>query len=202
VFGLLLPAIVAAAAAPALHGSVRGWAQQRVRWSSLAIGAVLIQAALFSPLFDEQQWVLTFGKWIWVASMFAVLAMLTRNMLGAKAGLRVAWALAATGVAANLLVVTANGGVMPRTVPLRSQDEDAAQHLSNVFLVEDDHATLLWLGDVIAQPEWLPLANAVSVGDLLLSMGLASWIVVAARAGGSRRSPRAAAVLFESRQAP
>jgi uncharacterized protein DUF5317 len=202
VLGLLLPAVVAAATARAMHGSVRGWAQQRVRWSPLAVGALLVQAAVFSPLLDEQQWVLTFGKWIWVASMFAVLAMLTRNTLGAQGGLRVAWILAATGVAANLLVVTANDGVMPRTVPLRSQREDVAQHLSNVFLVEDDHATLLWLGDVIAQPEWLPLANAVSVGDLLLSMGLASWIFVAASPGGSRRSPRAALVLSESGQAP
>jgi hypothetical protein len=34
---------------------------------------------------------------------------------------------------------------------------------------------LAWLGDVIAQPAWLPKANVVSIGDMLLSIALAWW---------------------------
>jgi hypothetical protein len=32
---------------------------------------------------------------------------------------------------------------------------------------------LTWLGDVIPQPGWLPQANLISVGDVLLSLGAA-----------------------------
>ena len=77
-------------------------------------------------------------------------------------------------------VVVANGGLMPRSVPLGDAPDAAAPHeFSNVYLVQHD-AALLWLGDVIAQPDWLPIANAVSIGDLLLSTGLAGWAFVAA----------------------
>ena len=30
-----------------------------------------------------------------------------------------------------------------------------------------------WLGDIFAEPAWVPSRNVVSVGDLLLSVGLA-----------------------------
>ncbi|TME22728.1 MAG: hypothetical protein E6I75_29945 [Chloroflexi bacterium] len=37
---------------------------------------------------------------------------------------------------------------------------------------------LAWLSDWIAQPSWLPMANLVSIGDLLLSAGAAWWAFV------------------------
>ena len=46
---------------------------------------------------------------------------------------------------------------------------------------------LIWLGDVIAQPDWLPRSNAVSIGDLLLSTGLAGWVFLAALEGRQKR---------------
>jgi hypothetical protein len=37
-------------------------------------------------------------------------------------------------------------------------------------------ATLLpWLGDVFGEPRWLPRANVVSLGDVLLAIAVAAW---------------------------
>jgi hypothetical protein len=147
-----------------------------VRWSPLAVGALFVQIVLVSPILDEQAWVVAWGPWLWVATMAAVLAMLLRNLHAARWQMRTAWAIAALGVAANILVVTVNGGHMPRTVPMAPVA--ATQQLSNVVLASPD-APLLWLGDVIAEPDWLPLSNALSIGDMLLALGLAAWVVIA-----------------------
>jgi hypothetical protein len=186
VIGLLAPIVLAGLLAIGIGGSPRGWTQQAVRWSPLATFSLLAQVALFFPPLDSQPWVLTWGKWLWVLSMLGVLAMLVRNTQVGKGRLRLAWTVAALGVAANILVVTVNGGAMPRTVPMAADAPDSVDHLSNVFAVESD-APLIWLGDVIAEPDWLPRTNAVSVGDLLLSTGLAAWVFLAALEGRPKR---------------
>lgn len=180
--GLIAPVLVAAIAALALGGSARNWSQQHVRWSPLATCAFVAQVALFFPPLDSQPWVLVWGTWFWVMSMLCVLAMLARNAFTTQSRLRLAWTVAALGVAANVLVVTVNHGTMPRTIPLRADASDGVEHLSNVRVVDSD-APLVWLGDIIAEPDWLPLANVVSVGDLLLSLGLAAWVFLATLPG-------------------
>lgn len=191
--GLLAPIVLAGLLAIALGGSPRGWTRQAVRWSPLAILSLFAQAALFFPPLDSLPWVLVWGKWLWVLSMLGVLAMLVRNSTVGRTRLRCAWAVAALGVAANVLVVTVNGGAMPRTIPIAADAPDSVDHLSNVFAVEAD-VPLLWLGDVIAEPDWLPRTNVVSIGDLLLSTGIAGWVFLAALDGRQKRrlSPSAA----------
>ena len=116
--------------------------------------------------------------------------MLVRNSTVGRTRLRCAWAVAALGVAANVLVVSVNGGAMPRTIPIAADAADSVDHLSNVFAVETD-VPLLWLGDVIAEPDWLPRTNVVSIGDLLLSTGIAGWVFLAALDGKQKRRPLA-----------
>ncbi len=184
--GLIAPLLLALVAARLLGGSPAHLTRRRVRWLGLAVSALLAQVFLFSPLLESQPWVLAWGAWLWDLSMLAVLGMLLRNALAAEPPLRAAWSVAAVGVLANVLVVTANGGVMPRSVSIAHLDQS---RLSNVAPATDQ-ARLAFLGDTLAQPEWLPLSNAVSVGDLLLSAGLAWWIFVAARRD-TREMPRA-----------
>jgi hypothetical protein len=92
-----------------------------------------------------------------------------------------AWLLG-LGCGANLIAIVANGGVMPQTT--------AAHRLSGI--VEHPgfdnsrvlaHAHLTWLGDVIPVPAPLGLANVLSVGDLLLFVGL---LVLLHSVSGSR----------------
>jgi len=176
VLGLLAPIILAISVAFLFGASPARWSQQRVRWAPLAVGAMFIQIVLFSPILDEQPWIVAWGAWLWVATMAGVLTMLLRNLQTTRRSLRAAWAIAALGVAANILVVTVNGGHMPRTVPMAPAE--TTEQLSNVFVASSE-TPLLWLGDVIAEPDWLPLSNALSIGDILLAVGLASWVLVA-----------------------
>jgi hypothetical protein len=137
---------------------------------------MFVQVVLFSPILDEQSWVVAWGAWLWVATLAGVLTMLLKNLHAARWRLRATWAIAALGVAANILVVTVNGGYMPRSVPMAPAE--TTQQLSNV-VVASSETPLLWLGDVIAEPDWLPLSNALSIGDILLAIGLATWVFVA-----------------------
>jgi hypothetical protein len=88
--------------------------------------------------------------------------------------------LAALGVALNLLVIAANGGVMPAS-PLPA---DAPGFQSSAAVADP---RLAFLGDVFALPASWPLSNVFSVGDMLIAVGLA-WGVH--RICGSRLVPR------------
>jgi Family of unknown function (DUF5317) len=79
--------------------------------------------------------------------------------------------LVAAGATLNLLVIGANGGVMPADPDaLRRAGLHAdASEFQNSTAVED--ARLAWLGDIFAWPVPLPLANVFSVGDVCLVVG-------------------------------
>jgi hypothetical protein len=84
--------------------------------------------------------------------------------------------LAALGIVLNLTVMLANGGWMPRADAIapraiqRAGDESAVVNNTTPMSAETH---LAWLGDVIPQPAWLPLANLISLGDVLLALGAA-----------------------------
>jgi hypothetical protein len=89
----------------------------------------------------------------------------------------------ALGGALNLLVIAANGGVMPA-------DADALQRagwpsVSDQFenSIALARPRLLFLGDVFAVPKWVPFANVFSIGDVFLVLG---GIAVVHRLCGSR----------------
>jgi hypothetical protein len=179
--GLLVPAGLAVLLALALGGSFAGWAHLRVRWWPLAIGALAVQLVLHNPPIDQQPWALMWGPWVWVSAMLSMLAVLVRNSLMPGAAVS-PWRIAALGVALNVVVVAANGGYMPQLAEARdivrgvaqAAEQDQSVHLRNVAPVGPE-TRLAWLGDVIPQPAWLPRANVVSLGDLLLSLGLGYW---------------------------
>lgn len=77
----------------------------------------------------------------------------------------------ALGGALNLIAISANGGVMPASRAAMATAgivPDPGFTNSGVL----DHPRLLGLGDVIGVPGPWPLANVLSVGDLLLYAGL------------------------------
>jgi hypothetical protein len=93
----------------------------------------------------------------------------------------------ALGAALNLLVIAANGGVMPAsTAALAAAGRPGTQpgFQSSTALPEP---RLAFLGDVFAVPASWPLSNVFSVGDLLIGAGLA-WGLL--RVCGSRLVPR------------
>jgi hypothetical protein len=77
----------------------------------------------------------------------------------------------AVGGGLNLVAVAANGGVMPEsswaTTVAGLVHRGAGFENSSVV----DHPRFAFLGDVLAIPKSLPLANVFSVGDVLLLVG-------------------------------
>jgi hypothetical protein len=175
---LLFPPALAALAAALRAGSFAGLRRLRLYWWPLGLGSLGVQLVIHNPPVNQQAWALMWGPSLWVISLCAMLAMLLRNALR-PGGPRVGWQLAALGIGLNLLVVVANGGYMPQSQAARLAARGATlpananvTELYNVAPIGPE-TRLAWLGDVIAQPRWLPKANVVSVGDVVLSLGLA-----------------------------
>jgi hypothetical protein len=137
------------------------------RWSSLAVAGLALQLALFLPRVN------IFGAAtpiLYVLSCVAVLACVVRNI-------RIpGFAIIALGGASNLLAIIANGGFMP----VAAEAARAAGQLppsGYVTTIETASPVLKPLTDIIVVARPLPLANAYSVGDVLIVIGLAGMLV-------------------------
>ena len=178
--GLLLPVFLTSVACALWVGSIAGLRRLRIDWWPLALGAIAVQLVVHNPPFNQQWWALTWGPPVWVASLSVMLVVLVRNAQrrGPACG---AWRLAAVGVGLNLFVVSANGGYMPQSaearVAARGTLLPADANLTQLYNVAPigSETRFAWLGDVFAQPSWLPRANVFSIGDLLLSSAFA-WL--------------------------
>ena len=104
------------------------------------------------------------------------------------------------GVLLNFLVMVANGGLMPLpadtlqqiTAPEQVEHLDVGGHIAgskSILLLKDDTA-LWWLSDVLIVPGYLPGPRAISVGDILIALGVL-WIAAAATRASLRASPSA-----------
>ncbi len=92
------------------------------------------------------------------------------------------------GLLANLVVIAANGGLMPADVDaLQYAGAHRAAHAlvedgqtANIVLMGED-TRLNFLGDWLYVPEWIPLATAFSLGDVTIALGLFLFIPYAMR---------------------
>src|SRR5947209_273542 len=209
--GLVAPLLIATAAALALGGSLDAWGRQRIRWWPLVLVALGVQLPLYSPPFDTWPAVVAAGPLLGALTMALVMLMLVRN---AEGQVRFACLLAALGIALQLRAIVHNGGWMPRAEDLTALLGDGGIRAANQpDLVASNTAPMgpatrfAWLADTFPQPSWLPMANLVSVGDLLLSAGAAWWAFVVTlgrdglqtRLGQLTRMGRGARRLLQSR---
>jgi hypothetical protein len=97
------------------------------------------------------------------------------------------------GLFLNLLVIVLNGGLMPISpemvkvlLPNAQSPEDwQPGHWlrgSKDIVLPEAETRLVWLSDRLLLPDWVPLERALSLGDVLISMG-AFWLLW--QAGGS-----------------
>jgi hypothetical protein len=182
----LVPAVIAAVAARIAGGSLAGLARP-IRWWPLGLLAIGVEVGLVRAPGASAAWV----HWVWVAALVGAFAVVLRN-LWAERGL--AWSLAAAGIGLNLLVILANGGYMPVTREGLEQTGQVEEVSDGVFrrdVLIDETTRLGWLADIYADPEWMPHPVVTSVGDRLLTAGLAVWAFTAVY-GARRARPRAA----------
>jgi hypothetical protein len=164
----------------ALGGRPSGLALLNFRWALLAVVGFAAQIVLFSAPVSER--IGGAGPWVYVASTALVLVAVVRNI-------RIpGMALVALGAACNLAAIIANGGYMPASAAAAAaMGRDAPVGYSNSAIISSP--ALEPLTDVIALPPWLPFTNIISIGDLLIGVGIA--VVVAAAMRSARRSAAA-----------
>ncbi|HEU4355056.1 MAG TPA: DUF5317 domain-containing protein [Actinomycetota bacterium] len=178
---LVLVLLVALALVPLGGGSLRRLSSVRLRspwllW--LALGALVVLMVFPGP---ETGWrtalnmaVYPLGlAWVWM----------NRHLPGM-------W-IVGLGAACNLAAILANGGVMPasaRALEIAGISTDPDLFANSAVLADP---RLLFLGDVIPTPSWLPSANVISVGDVLIVLGVAYGIhrLTGSRLAGRPRPP-------------
>ena len=157
-----------------LGGRASGLASIHFRWAILAVLGFAVQVVLFSERVSAA--VGDAGPPIYVLSTGLVLVAVLRNL--AIRGM----AVVALGATSNLVAIVANGGYMPADPAAAAEFGRGAQAAySNSRIIEAP--ALAPLTDVIALPRWLPFTNIVSVGDVLIAVGIAIVIAAAMRAG-------------------
>jgi uncharacterized protein DUF5317/MFS transporter len=170
-------------------------ARVRLRAAWIVFPALALQIVLFTRI-----WQLLPGHSakppLHVASYVLLLVFVIANLR--QPGL----VIAAAGFTCNVVAIVANGGRMPitpatwraiapSTFPLRSHQSD-----NNVVVAA--HAHLAWLGDIFPLPRIIPFANAISVGDLLLLVGVTTFVYRAGATGHGPHRPRTLTVLTHS----
>jgi uncharacterized protein DUF5317 len=179
--GLMLPSLLAVTIALALGGSVGRLVRRPILLWPLAVGVFGLDLVLFNPPLDQQPWAIQIGPWLWLASRLVLLGVLLGN--ARAAAWRPPWVLAALGVGLNALAIAANDGHMPQSlaaaVAVWGSSHDVAGRLENTIAMQNS-TRLALLGDIVPEPAWLPRANVVSVGDILLALGMAAWVFDAA----------------------
>lgn len=159
---LLVAVAVVLATVPLRGGRLAALAELRLRAVSALVAAALLQAVVALAPVDAPAALLR-GLHLLSYACAAVAVVANRRIPGAL--------VIASGGAANLAAIAANGGVMP-AAPGALQRAGLAplgEGFSNSAAVTD--ARLALLGDVFAIPAGWPLSNVFSVGDVLLVVG-------------------------------
>jgi hypothetical protein len=177
--GLLAPTLIAFGAALAVGGSPRRLIDSRIRGWPAIVACFALELLLYNPPIDAQPWAMQVGPWMWLATRLVFLGVLILNGWPAANALAWPYWLAALGLGLNTLVIAANGGHMPQSTDAAIAvwgashiDPGKLQNVAPVATV----TRLAWLGDVFAEPAWLPRRNVISIGDIWLALGVAGWV--------------------------
>ena len=159
-------------------GSLSALGEVRLRFTPAIFGALAIQIAIVSVAPGGSPWLhraLHIGSYA-LAGVFVVA---NRRLAGMR--------LLGLGATLNLVAILANNGVMPAS---RSALRAAGRLTSSTDFLNSAavaHPHLLFLGDILAVPHGVPLANVYSIGDVCIAIGVAIAIHGLA---GSRLVPR------------
>jgi hypothetical protein len=161
----------------ATRGRMNGLANVHIRFWPVALVGLFFQALLFSsPLAAT---VGNLGPSLYVASTALVMLSLIANYK--QPGF---W-LIICGAFLNFAAIVANGGYMPASVAAVTALQGTAALPTTAYTnsaIATSSTTLAFLGDIFVLPRPLPLANVFSIGDLLIGVG-GAWFVIATMHG-------------------
>jgi Family of unknown function (DUF5317) len=174
---LVVFVLVAALAVPLAGGRLGALAELELRRGWAIFGALgLAVVGVGAPGLPDQA---RSGLLLAAYPLGAVFLLANRRVPG--------MGLAGAGAALNLLVIAANGGVMPASPAALARAGLPADPPGFESSGVVDDPRLAFLGDVFAIPAAWPFSNVFSVGDALIGLGLA-WGLH--RVCGSRLVPR------------
>ena len=157
----------------ALGARLSGLADIRFRWDWLVLGALAIQIVIFTSLERHIPPAL-------LTPLHALTYVMVIVFLAVNVRVPGFW-LVTFGVASNVLVIFANRGRMPVSLTAwkatgASPSLITATGVYNNNVLAGRHTHLAFLGDVFALPGNVPLANALSIGDVLIVVGMAAFV--------------------------
>ncbi len=169
------------------RGSLTNLGRLNLRGFWLILMALLIQLLIF-PLGPREPIIRVGTPYLHLLSYLFLLAFTWLNRRHLEL------LIMGAGLALNFLVIAANGGYMPASAEAlrRAGLEGVAKVLEqglphgNVILMTPE-TRLNPLGDRLYLPEGVPLANAFSIGDLVLGLGL--MLLLARRMANSSTQP-------------
>jgi hypothetical protein len=154
-------------------GSLRNLAALQLRWLPLVIAGFMLQLLIFTP-FARSALVASATVPIYVLSMLLLVIWVAANW-------RIpGMALIAIGLALNVIAIAANGGHMPvspesaRFAGTIGNYASEDRSVANNSIATQDNVRFWLLTDIIAIPKQVPFANVISIGDVLLTIGVGS----------------------------
>lgn len=167
----LLIVLAAVIAARLRGGTLRNLAALDLRLPALAVVGFAIQVVVY-VLFRASSALQPYAPALFVLSLvlLAVWCGVNRHLPG--------MVIMMVGLLLNTAAIVANGGYMPgwgdaaRFAGHLGPERLAAPDYDRRWMITDDPSTpLLFLGDVLALPAWMPFASVWSIGDVLLVAG-------------------------------
>lgn len=173
---LLVVLLIALVVTFAIRGSVEGLARVRIKHSWLFVAGLGIQIAVFnsSPVGETLK---PYSGFFHVASYLLIGG-------GFMFNLRLhGWPVIGIGALLNLMVITVNKGFMPASLAavkwagiVDSYYRDGGRMVFNNSIIAGPGTVMWWLGDIFAIPRYFPLHNVFSVGDILIGLGIVSFV--------------------------
>lgn len=167
---LTVTILLGLAAGYALGGRLDNLGRVHLEHTWLVVASIVPQLVIFTPLGSGIDETVSVAIHLGTYVMLLAFIVLNRRDPGIT--------FAGVGVAANALVIFANGGYMPaapRALEFAGYVTTSDTHYNSA--VADHGVRLLVLGDVMATPDWVPLVgNVFSVGDVLIAVGVAMVI--------------------------
>ncbi|MGI8699095.1 MAG: DUF5317 domain-containing protein [Mycobacteriales bacterium] len=161
---IVVAALLAIAAVPLAGGRLSALGEIRLVGVWLLVLALLLQVLVISVV---PQWPRPLLAAVHIATYVLAGAFVWRNRRVPGV------AVIAVGGALNGITIVLNGGVLPASPSALRRAGIAHSPAEFINAGVLAHPKLPWLGDVFAVPASWPLANAFSLGDVLILLGVA-----------------------------